>query len=134
MKLLFSFTLVAMMAMPMLATEPTNIKHPQGTRIPLTKIPQISFGKTPRIKPYSLDDLFDYEAVLSDNIIWIIAQENVGTICVQIKDANGIVVFEIKEMIFSGDMIEISLIDWQVGEYYLYLQNKKNIFKGEFSI
>ncbi len=129
--LLFAF--MAMLVMPMLATHPVNVKHPNGIKVPLKKIPTATIGYTPEIKPYSLDGLFDYEVILSENTLWILVQENVGTTQVRIECTDGIV-YETTESVFAGDVLEISLADWQTGTYTLRLQNKENTIQGEFAL
>ncbi len=103
---------MAMMAMPMLATHPANVKRPHGIKIPLKEIPTMPIDRKPTIKPYSLDGLFDYNAFLSENTLWILVQENVGTTHVRIENAGGIV-YETTESVFAGDIIEIPLTGWQ---------------------
>ncbi|HCE47222.1 MAG TPA: hypothetical protein DEQ84_00810 [Prevotellaceae bacterium] len=130
---LLLFAIMAMLVMPMLATTPTNVKRPNGIKVPLKKVPTTTIGYTPEIKPYSLDGLFDYEVIQSSNTLWILVQENVGTTQVHIECAEGIV-YETTESVFAGDVLEISLADWQAGEYILRLQNKENIVQGEFAL
>ena len=130
---LLLLALMAMLAMPMLATHPVNVKHPNGIKVPLKKIPTATIGYTPEIKPYSLDGLFDYEVILSENTLWILVQENVGTTQVRIECTDGIV-YETTESVFAGDVLEISLADWQSGKYTLRLQNKENTVQGEFAL
>lgn len=130
---LILFALMAMMAMPMSAATPTSVKRPNGIKVPLKKVPTATIGYTPEIKPYSLDGLFDYEVILSENTLWVLVQKNVGTTQVHIENAEGIV-FETTESVFADDVIEISLADWQTGEYTLRLQNKDNILQGKFTL
>lgn len=130
---LLLFAIMAMLVMPMLATTPTNVKRPNGIKVPLKKVPRTTIGYTPEIKPYSLDGLFDYEVILSENTLWILVQENVGTTQVRIENASGIV-YKATESVFANDVLEISLTDWQAGEYTLRLQNKENTVRGEFAL
>ncbi len=130
---LLLFAIMAMLVMPMLATTPTNVKRPNGIKVPLKKVPRTTIGYTPEIKPYSLDGLFDYEVILSENTLWILVQENVGTTQVRIENASGIV-YEATESVFANDVLEISLTDWQTSEYTLRLQNKENTVRGEFAL
>ena len=60
-------------------------------------------------------------------------QENVGTTQVRIECAES-VVYETTESVFAGDVLEISLADWQSGKYTLRLQNKENTVQGEFAL
>lgn len=130
---LLLFAIMAMLVMPMLATTPTSAKRPQGIKIPLKEVPTMPIDRKPTIKPYSLDGLFDYEVILSENTLWILVQENVGTTQVRIENASGIV-YEATESVFANDVLEISLTDWQTGEYTLRLQNKENTVRGEFAL
>lgn len=130
---LLLLALMAMLVMPMLATHPVNVKHPNGIKVPLKKIPTATIGYTPEIKPYSLDGLFDYEVILSSNTLWILVQKNVGSTQVRIECAEGIV-YETTESVFAGGVLEISLIDWQSGKYTLRLQDKEHIVQGEFTL
>lgn len=130
---LLLFALMAMLTMPMWATHPANVKHPNGIKVPLKKIPTATIGYTPEIKPYSLDGLFDYEVILSENTLWVLVQKNVGTTHVRIENAGGII-YEATESVFADDVLEISLADWQAGAYTLHLQNKKNTVQGEFTL
>ncbi|GEM_PF-1969519 len=131
---LLLLALMAMWAMPMLATTPpTNVKRPHGTKVPLKEVPTMPIRDIPRIKPYSLDGLFDYEVIQSSNTLWILVQENVGTTQVRIECTEGIV-YETTESVFAGDVLEISLADRQAGEYTLRLQNKENTVQGEFAL
>lgn len=130
---LILFALMAMLTMPMWATHPNNVKRPHGTKIPLKEVPTMPIGDIPRIKPYSLDGLFDYEVILSENTLWVLAQKNVGTTHVRIENAEGIV-YETIESVFADDVLEISLADWQTGAYTLRLQNKDNILQGDFTL
>lgn len=123
--------LAVIMAMPVLAAQPANVKRPNGIKIPLKEVPSMPIDRKPTIKPYSLDGLFDYEVILSENTLWILVQENVGTTQVRIENAEGIA-YENSESVFAGDVLEISLADWQAGEYILRLQNKENTVQGEF--
>lgn len=130
---LILFAIMAMLTMPVLAAQPINAKRPNGIKIPLKEIPTMPIDRKPEIKPYSLDGLFDYEVIQSENTLWVLVQKNTGMTRVCIENTEGIV-YETVESVFVDDVIEISLSDWQAGKYTLRLQNKENTVQGEFTL
>lgn len=125
--------LAAMMVLPISATKPTDLKYPNGVKIPMKEVPTMSFGGRPRIQPYSLDGLFAYEVILSERMLVIVLNEDIETTYIRIEKEKE-TIYTTAETTLSGDLIEISLDDWQQGNYTLILQNKYNILKGEFTL
>lgn len=106
--------------------------------IPLYPIPPIDIpGLIVKsgINPLSTDNkLLPFEAEQTENEVVVTAMENVGDIQVVIINAMGIVVYNTIERVAADDVIRISTIGWQQGEYMPYIIRDNDAIGGEFSI
>ena len=89
----------------------------------------------PGINPLSTDNnLLPFEAEQTENEVIATAMENVGDIQVVIINAMGIVMYNTIERVAADDVIRISTIGWQKGEYMLYIIRDNDAIGGEFAM
>lgn len=106
--------------------------------IPLYPIPPVDIPGLivePGINPLSTDNnLLPFEAEQTENEVIATAMENVGDIQVVIINAMGIVMYNTIERVAADDVIRISTIGWQKGEYMLYIIRDNDAIGGEFAM
>lgn len=106
--------------------------------IPLYPIPPIDIPGLiiePGINPFSTDGkLLSFGAEQTKNEVVVTAIENVGDIQVVIINAMGMVVYNTIERVAADDVIRISSMGWQKGEYMLYIIRDNDAIGGEFEI
>ena len=106
--------------------------------IPLYPIPPIDIPGLiiePGINPFSTDGkLLSFGAEQTKNEVIVTAMENVGDIQVVIVNAMGMVVYNTIEHVAADDVIRISTIGWQKGEYMLYIIRDNDAIGGEFEV
>lgn len=106
--------------------------------IPLYPIPPVDIPGVivqPEINPFSTDnELLPFEAEQTENEVIATAMENVGDIQVVIINAMGIVMYNTIERVAADDVIRISTIGWQKGEYMLYIIRDNDAIGGDFMI
>lgn len=107
--------------------------------IPLYPIPPIDIPGLiiePGINPFSTDGkLLSFGAEQTKNEVVVTAIENVGDIQVVIVNAMGVVMHNtIEQHVAADDVIRISTIGWQKGEYMLYIIRDNDAIGGEFEV
>ena len=106
--------------------------------IPLYPIPPIDIPGLiiePGINPFSTDGkLLSFGAEQTKNEVIVTAMENVGDIQVVIVNAMGMVVYNTIEHVAADDVIRISTIGWQKGEFMLYIIRDNDAIGGDFMI
>ena len=106
--------------------------------IPLYPIPPVDIPGVivqPEINPFSTDnELLPFEAEQTEKEVIITAMENVGDVQVVIVNAMSMVVYNTIEHVAADDVIRISTIGWQKGEYMLYIIRDNDAIGGDFMI
>lgn len=106
--------------------------------IPLYPIPPVDIPGLiiePGIRPLSTDnELLSFEAEQTENEVVVTATENVGDVQVVIVNAMSMVVYSTIERVAADDVIRISTIGWQQGEYMLYIIRDNDAIGGEFEV